>query len=558
MPSLVWIAPGFWLGLIGRHGALAMLLAVVIGLATPAAVLPVRPYLIVAMGFATLGAYLTVSFSAERAWLQPYVGLVSLWAALAPPVLVAAAALAFAVEPGLAAGLLLASLGPPASSAPAVAALLNLSPKLALAAFASGTLASPVIMPAGAALLGLMLDIDVISFGSRVLAAVAGGWVGAWLLARYRERLTWLVPEQAAATGISVVAVSLVFAVAAALAREQGDANGSAFLGLVGLAAAINVALLVLGAAVFSVLGLKDALTAGLLSGNRNVGLTWAAAGSQVPAAAEGFLAASLLIIALLPITLQQSLRLSARLRHRPLPDMPVPVPEIGPFVEPESVRLTVPSPGRAEVAWAPVSQPGNVKTKSLEFGLSYRIGRSVDCDIVLPGSTVSRQHATVSVDAEGVVTLRDSQSTNGIRLNGASIGEARISARDEVEIGAWRLTLVDDRSDAVLIEWTEPAPHNGTHSLPLIVGRELTIGRQAGVAIRLDGAHVSRVHAGVVLGLDGKVTISDLGSMNGMRFEGQVVRAAVLGDQAIHIGGYGFRVRRTGPRDKPSGRAVS
>ena len=540
------LLPGTWLTLIGRHGALFMMMSVIVGLLAPPIVLPARPYLLVAMGFTTLGAYLTVSYSAERSWLQTYVAIVTIWAALVPAGLVAGTTFALGIEPGLATGILLAHLAPPASSAPAVAALLDLSPKLALAAFASGTLASPVTMPVIAALIGLMLDLEVTSFGLRVFAAVGGGWATAWLVGRNRGHFEWLVPEQAAATGIAVASISLVFAVAAARARLEWNAGGSDFLRLVAIAAVLNLVLLAIGAGVFSLLGFKDGLTAGLLTGNRNVGLAWASAGSQVPPAAERYLAASLLIIALLPIMLQQSLRLSSRLRRRPLPDI-MPLPDLSPFNEPETVQMTVPAARAAgEIAWAPAGDPGAIATRLLEYGHTYRIGRSIDSDILLMGETVSRQHATLTVGDDGTLTIHDTASTNGLRFNGAVTTEARLGVGDVVDIGGWRLSLLPADGRTVFIEWIVPEPGTQSHSLTLTPGQIVTIGRDEGVDIQLTGAHVSRRHATVVLGLDGRVRVTDLGSMNGMRFDGRVVRAAILGSQAIHIGGYAFRVHRT------------
>jgi hypothetical protein len=49
-------------------------------------------------------------------------------------------------------------------------------------------------------------------------------------------------------------------------------------------------------------------------------------------------------------------------------------------------------------------------------------IGRSRECDIVLADSNVSRKHAEIKPGPQGVWTLADLGSTNGVRVNGKSV----------------------------------------------------------------------------------------------------------------------------------------
>ncbi|MGH9301713.1 MAG: FHA domain-containing protein, partial [Acidimicrobiales bacterium] len=66
--------------------------------------------------------------------------------------------------------------------------------------------------------------------------------------------------------------------------------------------------------------------------------------------------------------------------------------------------------------------------------------GRLPDCDIPLDDPNVSRRHAQIA--REGVdVVLRDLGSTNGTKLNGERISEARLSHGDRLTMGA--ITLV-------------------------------------------------------------------------------------------------------------------
>src|SRR5688572_8754010 len=64
------------------------------------------------------------------------------------------------------------------------------------------------------------------------------------------------------------------------------------------------------------------------------------------------------------------------------------------------------------------------------------RIGRDAACDVVVPGTDVSRHHAGVSVGPSGYV-LRDF-SSNGVFVNGSRIGDAQPLRRgDVIRIGA-------------------------------------------------------------------------------------------------------------------------
>jgi hypothetical protein len=64
-------------------------------------------------------------------------------------------------------------------------------------------------------------------------------------------------------------------------------------------------------------------------------------------------------------------------------------------------------------------------------------VGRSRECDIVLGDSNVSRRHAEIRPGQQGAWTIADLGSTNGVRVNGASVtGAHPLSAGDHVTIG--------------------------------------------------------------------------------------------------------------------------
>jgi hypothetical protein len=72
------------------------------------------------------------------------------------------------------------------------------------------------------------------------------------------------------------------------------------------------------------------------------------------------------------------------------------------------------------------------------------KIGRSLTADIRLDDPTVSRRHALICRQPEGVRVL-DDRSLNGIFLNGERTEWSRLSDRDELMIGRYHLYFVDN-----------------------------------------------------------------------------------------------------------------
>ncbi len=70
-------------------------------------------------------------------------------------------------------------------------------------------------------------------------------------------------------------------------------------------------------------------------------------------------------------------------------------------------------------------------------------IGRSAACQIVLDDGLVSRRHAILNVAADGVTTLEDLGSVNGVFINGDRVTTPRrVGAGDRVVIGKQELLL--------------------------------------------------------------------------------------------------------------------
>jgi pSer/pThr/pTyr-binding forkhead associated (FHA) protein len=71
------------------------------------------------------------------------------------------------------------------------------------------------------------------------------------------------------------------------------------------------------------------------------------------------------------------------------------------------------------------------------------RIGRSLAADVRFDDATVSRRHALVVSQAEGVRVL-DDRSLNGVYVNGERVEWAPLSDGDEITIGRHSIYFVD------------------------------------------------------------------------------------------------------------------
>jgi pSer/pThr/pTyr-binding forkhead associated (FHA) protein len=66
-------------------------------------------------------------------------------------------------------------------------------------------------------------------------------------------------------------------------------------------------------------------------------------------------------------------------------------------------------------------------------------IGRLPDCEITLADPNVSRRHAEVRPFGTGFLVV-DLGSTNGTRVNGATVSEHQLKDGDAITVGATRI----------------------------------------------------------------------------------------------------------------------
>jgi pSer/pThr/pTyr-binding forkhead associated (FHA) protein len=83
------------------------------------------------------------------------------------------------------------------------------------------------------------------------------------------------------------------------------------------------------------------------------------------------------------------------------------------------------------------------------------RIGRSLSADVRFDDATVSRRHALVVSQDEGVRVL-DDRSLNGVYVNGQRVDWAPLSDGDEIAIGRHIIHFLDT---ATVGSGTSPAP---------------------------------------------------------------------------------------------------
>ena len=98
-------------------------------------------------------------------------------------------------------------------------------------------------------------------------------------------------------------------------------------------------------------------------------------------------------------------------------------------------------------------------------------LGRHSECDIILPGTGISRKHARI-LSGNGQIFIEDLNSTAGTMLNGTKIEEMQpFSANDIVQIANYKITLVsnDNKNSAFMspVNKSEPVSESIKKSLP-------------------------------------------------------------------------------------------
>lgn len=170
----------------------------------------------------------------------------------------------------------------------------------------------------------------------------------------------------------------------------------------------------------------------------------------------------------------------------------------------------------------------------------AYVIGRHESCDIVLPSSSVSRQHARIFVD-NGRCYVEDLGSSNGVVVDGQRVIKQRdLGTASQLRVGDFYLYLEYKRSEQgrqnVLQTLFISEESDGCKLVRIndsFAGEEFslsetenTIGRTDDNFILLSDASISRHHARIIRA-SADYTVMDLGSSNGTKVNGKTLKTA-------------------------------
>jgi adenylate cyclase len=102
------------------------------------------------------------------------------------------------------------------------------------------------------------------------------------------------------------------------------------------------------------------------------------------------------------------------------------------------------------------IYQDGDTPQAYTFTGGEVVIGRSPDCQIVLKDFGISRTHARVIVDEDGV-RIQDLKSKNGTQVNGQPVTEAPLKDGDRILLGKFQLTFSKSLEGKVVLDEAKP-----------------------------------------------------------------------------------------------------
>jgi BASS family bile acid:Na+ symporter len=266
---------GRLLAFLGSQAARVLFVGVFIGLALPDLAALFRPLLAPAVVVLLAGSVLRVEWRhfLHHARRPGIAALLILWLLVAAPLATWVVASPLGLPPALLAAVVLMAAAPPILGGTFIALVLGLDAAMALLVALVATLLAPLtIPPLALAVLNIELAIGTGAFMAR-LALIVGAAFALAFAARALTPRDWLEARAAHIDGILVL-LMLIFAVAIMDGVQPVLLQDPLRVGLWVLAGFVaNPALQVAAAALFAWLGRRGALTAGLLSGNRNMGL---------------------------------------------------------------------------------------------------------------------------------------------------------------------------------------------------------------------------------------------------------------------------------------------
>ncbi len=270
---------GATLGFFGRHGPAVLAAGVFAGLAVPPVATLLRPLLVPSIFLVFTLTLVRTDWRAIVTYGRRPALLVgaAIWMLLLSPLIMAGMSAPLALPPAIFLSLVVFAASPPIITAPALALMLRLDAPYAVAVSLVSAFAMPITLPPLMLwLLGVDLNIGIADLTLRLAVLVVVSFLGAWLFKRVAgpARLArWAEPLDG---GIVITMVIYAIAIMDGIAAEILARPGFMML-LIVVAFAANFVFQALGAAAFAWGGRRVALSTGLMSGNRNMGLLLAA-----------------------------------------------------------------------------------------------------------------------------------------------------------------------------------------------------------------------------------------------------------------------------------------
>lgn len=175
-------------------------------------------------------------------------------------------------------------------------------------------------------------------------------------------------------------------------------------------------------------------------------------------------------------------------------------------------------------------------------------IGRSHHCDIVIANDKISSHHMNLYFDGTQLFA-EDNGSTNGTFANGNRIhGKTSLYPNDTLQLTADTNIAVFRIGGQTSTHHRDTSPHqvailhaeNSNHTVPLITGTTLTVGRAAQHTLHLTHPEVSGNHAQIIIDPNGHITIEDLQSTNGTFLNGQrITKSDATIGQTVSFGNH-------------------
>lgn len=303
------------LAFLGRYAPQAMVLGVFAGLALPDVASVLRPWLPVAVWGLLFLSMLRIEWDAliERLRRPMLVVMLLFWMLIVSPAMVALILMGVELRPGLEAAIILAAASSSLFSTPALGVMFGLDGALLLIVLVAATLLVPLTLPVVAlTLVGFDIGADPVAMMGRMVVLVLSAALASAIVRKVlgEKRAGGAAPLT---DGLSVVLL-IGFAVGimdGVTARLVGDPGYIAFV--TALSFVVYVGMMILSFGIFLVAvpgaGRRAALSAGFISGTRNLAIILAVLPASVDPDLPLFFAVGQFPIYIMPIILKPVFR---------------------------------------------------------------------------------------------------------------------------------------------------------------------------------------------------------------------------------------------------------